>query len=302
MENIVFITKEDKMNQESQDQLLANFNALVEQGNISRIRETVLEYVTRYGIKILICLLVLVVGLKLIKYVVKLLNRVLEKSHIDGSVNSFLLSLTNILLKILLFVFTANILGAPVASFVAILGTAGLAVGLALQGSLSNFAGGVLILILKPFSVGDYIKEDAKGNEGTVESIDIFYTTLKTRDNKVVVIPNGILSNNSIMNFSKKETRRIDITVGVGYKEDIYKVKRILKDLLDRHPLILQDPESSVNLVELGECSVDFLILAWAKSEDFWAVKCEVMEQIKQRLDEEGVNIPYPQMDVHVIQ
>ncbi|MFP4697429.1 MAG: mechanosensitive ion channel family protein [Eubacteriales bacterium] len=279
-----------------------NINGLIDKISSDTFKQQIVSFVTKYGVLLIVSLIVLLIGLKLIKYTVKLTKKLLDKYQVEGSVNTFLVSLLSVILKIILVIFVASILGAPVTSFVAILGTAGLAIGLALQGSLSNFAGGVLILILKPFKVGDYIKEDANGNEGIVEAIDIFYTTLKTLDNKVVVIPNGNLSNNSITNYSKKETRRVDLTVGVGYKDDLSKVKEALQDVVNKHPLILTDPESSVSVSELGDSSVNFLILVWCKTEDYWTVKSELTEQVKKRFDEEGINIPYPQMDVHMIQ
>ncbi|TCT16343.1 small conductance mechanosensitive channel [Natranaerovirga pectinivora] len=268
--------------------------------NFNIIRENLMSYLIGFSVRLLIAVLALIIGLRIIKYVVKILKALLEKSQVDGSVSSFLLSLASILMKIVLFLFVLTIFGFAITSFLTILGAAGLAVGLALQGSLSNFAGGVLILILKPFQVGDFI--EGGGNSGTVESIDIFYTTLKMPDNKVVVIPNGTLSNNSIINYSKKETRRLDLTFGVGYKDDIFKVKEILTTLVNDHELILDDPEPMVRVSELNSSSVDFLVRVWCKSSDFWPLRFELIELVKLKFDEEKVNIPYPQMDVHLIQ
>lgn len=268
---------------------------------LETIKKKIIELVTEFGFKLIFAIIVLYIGHRIIKYIDKIVKRVLERSQIEDTVTSFLISLTNILLKVLLYISIANIVGVKDSSFVAILGTAGLTIGLALKDSLSNFGGGILILLLKPFKVGDYIKEDSNGNEGIVEEIDIFYTKLVTRDNKVIVIPNGKLSNDSITNFSKKKIRRVDIVIGVDYSENIKRVKEILNDIVRRHHLILKKPDYLINVGELADNSVNFLVYIWCKREDYFTVKFDLLEEIKNRFDEEEVKIPFPQMDIHML-
>ncbi|MDD3298666.1 MAG: mechanosensitive ion channel, partial [Firmicutes bacterium] len=201
-------------------------------------------------------------------------------------------------LKALLVVAIISILGIETTSFVALFGAAGLAVGLAFQGSLSNFAGGVLILVTKPFKVGDYI--EANGHSGTVEAIQILYTDLVTVDNKVIRIPNGSLSNASITNYSEKDTRRVDFQFGAGYEADPAKVVRVLTDIVANHPQALKEPEPFVRMSEHGDSAVIYTVRVWVKAADYWTVHFDVIEKVKQRFDEEGLSIPYPQMDVHV--
>jgi small conductance mechanosensitive channel len=188
--------------------------------------------------------------------------------------------------------------GIATTSFVAILGAAGLAVGLALQGSLANFAGGVLILLFKPFKVGDFI--NAQGHAGTVNAIRVFFTTLKTPDNKTIIIPNGALSNSSITNFSTEPQRRVDMTFGIGYADDIQKAKGILKRLVDSDSRILREPEPAIVLTELADSSVNFAVRAWCNATDYWGIYFDMHEKVKESFDKEGVSIPFPQRDLHV--
>jgi small conductance mechanosensitive channel len=189
-------------------------------------------------------------------------------------------------------------LGVQMTSFIAILGAAGLAVGLALQGSLANFAGGVLLLLFKPFKVGDFI--EAQGFSGSVNAIQVFNTVLKTPDNKTIIIPNGNLSNGAITNFTAEKNRRVDWTFGIGYSDDIKKAKEILVQLIKSDPRILDEPEAMVALSELGDSSVNFVVRAWVKLEDFWGVYFDIQEKVKLTFDEQGISIPFPQRDVHV--
>lgn len=251
-----------------------------------------------YGQKLILALIALIVGLKLVKYVVKLIEKSLQKSGVDKSLHVFLLSLTRISLKILVFITIAEILGIKMTSFVAILGAAGLAVGLALQGSLSNFAGGVLILLLKPFKVGDFI--EAAGYMGTVEEIQVFYTILNTPDNRVVIIPNGNLSNSSAVNYSTKDTRRVDLVFGVGYEDDIFKVKEVLNRVVNTHEMILKSPAPMIKLSEHGESSVNFIVRVWCKTENYWDIHFDLLETVKLEFDKENINIPYPHIDVNI--
>ena len=237
-----------------------------------------------------------------VKWVMKLVRKSFEKSRLDPTVSSFLGSIINILLYVLIFITVISIIGIQVTSFVTLLGTAGVTLGLALQGSLSNFAGGVLILVLKPFVIGDYIREDTHGNEGTVVSIDIFYTRLRTYDGKVIVIPNGTLSNTSLTNLTKQEKRRIDLNIPVEYNVDLKQVKSLLTKILDQETMVLQEEPRNIVLDAFEDSSMTVLIHVWVKTEDYWQAKWSLMEQIKNVFDEEGIVIPFNQLDVHMIQ
>jgi len=208
------------------------------------------------------------------------------------------LSLSSMLLKVMLVITALGMLGIEMTSFIAILGAAGLAVGMALSGTLQNFAGGVMILIFKPFKVGDVI--DAQGHIGSVSEIQIFNTILKTPDNKTIIIPNGGLSTSSMVNFSTEETRRVDWTVGIGYGDDVEKAKEVLQKLCDEDDRIMKDPAVFIALSELGDSSVNFTVRAWVKASDYWGVYFLMNENIYKTFDKEGLNIPYPQMDIHL--
>lgn len=258
--------------------------------------ELVMTYVMTYGMKLILAIVIFLVGMKIIKYLVIGVEKALKKSKIDSSLESFILSLTKVVFKILLFITVISIVGVETTSFVAMIGSAGLAVGLALQGSLANFAGGVLILVLKPFKIGDYI--EAAGYAGTVKEIQVFYTVLKTPDNRIIVIPNGSLSNSSAVNYSVMDTRRVDLIFGVGYEEDINKVKEVLNGIAQEHKLVLKDPEPFIRVGEHGESSVNFIMRVWCNSEDYWTVYYDLIEIAKIKFDEKDINIPYPHMDV----
>lgn len=247
---------------------------------------------------IVFAIVVLIVGLLIIRWVTKKVDRIIDKKELDATLKPFIKSVISVVLKALLVVAIISILGIETTSFVALFGAAGLAVGLAFQGSLSNFAGGVLILVTKPFKVGDYI--EANGHSGTVEAIQILYTDLVTVDNKVIRIPNGSLSNASITNYSEKDTRRVDFQFGAGYEADPAKVVRVLTDIVANHPQALKEPEPFVRMSEHGDSAVIYTVRVWVKAADYWTVHFDVIEKVKQRFDEEGLSIPYPQMDVHV--
>nr|WP_241422425.1 mechanosensitive ion channel domain-containing protein [Candidatus Contubernalis alkalaceticus] len=223
----------------------------------------------------------------------------LEKANIDPSLQPFLVSVSKTVLQILLVISVASMLGAEMTSFIAVLGAASFAVGLALQGNLANFAGGVLILLLKPFKVGDYI--EAVGYSGTVKEIQIFYTILDTPDNKRIIIPNSNLSNNGTTNYSINPTRRVDFTFGVGYQNDISKVRSILQKIAEEHPMVFDDPPPQIVLGEHGDSAIVIYFRVWCNKEDYWTIYFEVLEKAKLEFDREGINIPYPQMDVHMI-
>lgn len=212
----------------------------------------------------------------------------------------FLDSFIKVGLYIILGFMVAGGFGLDAASVVAVVGSAGVAVGLALQGSLSNFAGGVLILLIKPFKVGDYIKEDSQGNEGTVTEIQMFYTKLLTYDGKTVVLPNGTLANTSLVNVTAANFRRLDVTVGISYDSDIKKAKAVLTRLVDENPLVIQDKDKVVTVDDLADSAVVIAVKCHVKTEDYWTLRGQLLEDIKLRFDEEGIMIPYPQLDVHI--
>lgn len=249
---------------------------------------------------VLLALICLVIGLRLVKWIMKVVRKSFGKSKLDPTVVSFLGSIINILLYILVFITVISIMGIQVTSFVTLLGTAGVAIGLAVQGSLSNFAGGVLILILKPFVIGDYIKEDTHGNEGTVISIDIFYTRIRTFDGKVVVIPNGTLSNTSLTNLTKQEKRRIDLVVPVEYDADLRNVKKVLQDVVTSEPMVLQEEPIDIALDEFGDSALTVLVHVWVPTDAYWKTKWNLMEHIKLAFDAEKICIPFNQLDVHL--
>jgi len=248
--------------------------------------------IIEYTPKVLVALAILIIGLFVIKLVVKGAKKAMNKGGIDATLQTFLSNLLGWALKILLIIVVISKLGVETTSFAAIIAAAGLAVGMALQGSLANFAGGVLIMIFKPFKLGDFI--EAQGESGTVKEIAIFTTKLNTTDNKEIIIPNGTLSNGNIVNYSTEATRRVDFTFGVGYDSDIKKTKDILYGILNEHPLVLKTPAAAVSLSELGDSSLNFFTRGWVKKEDYWTVKFEVMEQAKEAFDKAGIDIPYP--------
>ncbi len=241
--------------------------------------------------------IILVVGYWIVKIINRLVHKFFQKKDYDLALESFLQSFISIALKLLLFVLVITQLGVKSSSLVALVGAAGLAVGLALQGSLSNFAGGVLILIFKPFKVGDFIS--AQGVDGTVKEITIFTTKLNTFGNQLAILPNGQLSNNNIINYNAEDTRRDKIDIGIGYGSNIKKAKDILLDICATQEGILKDPAPVVFVGALADSSVNLTLRFWAKNEDFWAAHFFVMEETKARFDKEGIEIPFPQLDVH---
>ena len=265
--------------------------------NVEKWMEILKTYASEYGVKILGAILIWIVGSFIIKKIKKLLVKAMNKVEYDESLEKFISSLIVVSLKIILFVVILGNLGIETTSFAAILAAAGLAVGLALQGSLSNFAGGVLILIFKPYKTGDFI--EAQGVMGVVKQIEIFTTKLNTPDNKEVIIPNGSLSNGNITNYSTEENRRIDITMGVSYDADIKQTKDLLMRILTDHPKVLKDPQPTILLGELADSSVNFKVRPWVLTDDYWDVYFQIMETCKIELDKAGIEIPYPQMDIH---
>ncbi len=260
--------------------------------------EKIITLLVEYGPKLIGAVVVLVIGLWIVKIITKTVSKLLTKKKTDPSLASFVKSLTNILLKVMLIISVMGMVGIEMTSFIAVLGAAGLAVGMALSGTLQNFAGGVMILIFKPFKVGDFI--EAQGYAGTVSEIQLFNTLLKTVDNKIVIIPNGGLSTGSMINYSSEPLRRVDWTFGIGYGDDIDKAKSVLKKLIDADKRILKDPEAFIAVSELADSSVNFAVRVWVKGEDYWGVFFDMNEAVYKTFATEGLNIPYPQMDVHV--
>lgn len=266
--------------------------------NFETLLTNLLEWVSTGGIKLVIGLIVFTIGWKLIGKVVNIINILMEKRNVDITLQSFLDSFVAIILKIVLVVCLVEYVGGKNTGLAAILASGGLAIGLALQGSLSNFAGGVIILLIRPFNVGDYI--EGVGQSGIVDKIGIFYTHILSVDNKEILVPNGNLSNGTVINYSAKETRRVDLTFGVGYEENTVRVKKILEDIISKEPLALEDPLPFVALGEHGPSSLNFVVRVWCKTSDYWKVHYNLLEQVKIRFDEEKITIPYPQMDVHI--
>ncbi|MCR5468632.1 MAG: mechanosensitive ion channel family protein [Lachnospiraceae bacterium] len=251
-------------------------------------------------LQVVIAVIVYLIGQRIINVIRKIAKKALEKRDSEPGLVLFIDSCVKVALYALLIVVILTLFGVTTASVVAVVGSAGLTVGLALQGSLSNFAGGVLILILKPFVVGDYIVEHGSGREGVVTAISVFYTTLTTADNKMVVIPNGTLSNSSITNLNRVGTRRCDFNVSVSYATDLKKAKEVLLMLARRDEAVMDDPAPIAFVKELGDSGIDMELRVWVKSEDYWAVTFRMLEEIKMAFDEEGIDIPFPQMDVKI--
>jgi small conductance mechanosensitive channel len=257
-----------------------------------------LEYAQIYGLKVLGAIVALFIGLRIIKWIVRSVEKVMERADVDASLRPFLTSLIGTLLKVMLAISIMGMLGIEMTSFIAILAAAGLAVGMALSGTLQNFAGGVIILIFKPFKVGDVI--EAQGYTGSVREIQIFVTILNTPDNKTIIIPNGGLSNGSMINYSTQENRRVDWTFGIGYGDDVQKARGIIKGLIDADTRIHQDPAPAILLASLGDSSVNLTVRVWANAADYWGIFFEMNENVYNHFNKAGINIPFPQMDVHL--
>jgi len=266
--------------------------------HLSQLIDTLSGYMSQYGLRLIGALVVLLLGLWIVKLLVRSSQRLMDKSKLDVSLTTFLKSMIDILLKILLIVSVMGMMGIQMTSFIAILGAAGLAVGMALSGTLQNFAGGVMILIFKPFKVGDFI--NAQGYSGIVKEIRIFVTVLTTPDNKTIFIPNGPLSNGSLTNFTTQPNRRVDWTFGIAYGDDYDKAKTMLLKMMKEDKRILTDPEPFVALGELADSSVNLTVRAWVKAADYWDVYFDMNEKFYKNAGQFGLSIPFPQMDVHL--
>lgn len=260
----------------------------------------VLNLVTTWGPPAVYAVVTLVIGWLIARMVRSALRRAMTQGKVDPTLTGFFANLAYLALVALVVVTALGKLHVPTASFVAVIGAAGLAVGFALQGSLGNFAAGVMLTVFRPFKVGDYI--EAGGTSGSVEEIQVFATTLKTPDNKAVVVPNGAITGGSITNYSAKPVRRVDMVFGIGYGDDIAKAKQIASDILAKDDRVLGDPEPTVAVCELGDSSVNLAVRPWVNTADYWAVLFDVTEAIKLEFDAQGITIPYPQQDVHMHQ
>ena len=256
------------------------------------------ELGTEFGVKILAALAVFIIGRWVVKYLRRLVSRIMEKRDVDPTLVKFITNLTYVALLTFVILAALGMLGIQTTSFIAVLGAAGLAIGLALQGSLSNFAAGVLMIIFRPFKVGDII--EGAGATGVVEEIQIFTTQLVTPDNKTIIIPNAKLTGDNITNYSSKGTRRADMVFGIGYEDDIDKARDIISDIMSNDERVLEDPPPQVIVSELADSSVNFFARPWVNAGDYWGVIFDVTEAVKKRFDAEGISIPFPQRDVHV--
>ena len=266
--------------------------------NTEKIIDQLVQIGVDYGPKLLGAIVVLIIGGWVIKAMTRAFGKIMDKSKMDDSLKPFLKGLIGMLLKVMLFISALGMLGIEMTSFIALLGAVGLAVGMALSGTLQNFAGGVMILIFKPFRVGNFI--EAQGYMGVVKEIQIFNTIVTTPDNKTIIIPNGGLSTSSMINYSTEENRRVDWTVGIAYGDDVDKARAVIKRLCEADSRILKDPEVFVGVSELADSSVNFAVRAWVKAPDYWGVFFDFNENVYKTFGKEGLNIPFPQMDVHV--
>lgn len=266
--------------------------------DIDKLSELGYSLIIEYGPKLISAVIVLILGLGIIKMITTGIRNMLLKREIDPSLSPYIVSVAGTLLKIMLVISVMGMMGIEMTSFIAILGAAGLAIGLALSGTLQNFAGGVMILIFKPFKVGDYVT--MAGHSGTVKEISIFHTVLKTPDNRTIIIPNSEISGKSIINFSTEETRRVDMTFGIGYTDDIDQAKETIREILDSDDRVFKEPALFIAVSELADSSVNFVVRAWANSGDYWGIFFDTQEKVKKTFDEKGIGIPFPQRDVHV--
>jgi len=260
--------------------------------------DKLIDFATEYGLRLVGALLVLVIGLNLVKLIMKIFSKSKTASKLPKDISKFALSAISFILKMVVILSVVAILGVPMTSIIALLSTAGLAVGLGLQGSLGNFAGGIILMIFRPFHVGDFI--DIGTHSGFVEEIGVYYTYLTTIDNSRIVVPNSVVSNLALKDYSSHEKRRVDIIFSVDYSSDIDKVSKIITDTASAHELVINDPEPVARLMKHNESSLDFVMRAWCKSEDYWTVYFDLNEQIKKKFDENGISIPFKQVDVHM--
>jgi len=267
--------------------------------DLNKLLEILQELIMSYGLKLLGALVVLIIGLWLIKFLTRTITRLMEARNVDPSLRSFLRTAFSIIMKLLLVIIIATMIGIPMTSFVAILGAAGLAVGLALSGTLQNFAGGVMILLFKPYKVGDYV--EAQGYTGTIKEIQIFHTVMLTVDNKTIIIPNGPLSTGSLINYSKEPLRRVDLTIGISYGNSFENAKEVLNSLIAQDDRILKDPEPFIGLNTMADSSINLVVRLWVNAEDYWGVYFRMNNEVYNEFPKNGLSFPFPQMDVHLV-
>ncbi|PCI41968.1 MAG: mechanosensitive ion channel protein MscS [Rhodospirillaceae bacterium] len=256
-------------------------------------------YVLPWGINLVMAILVFVIGRLIAKFVVSITRKIMARASMDDILINFIASIISAVLQLVVIIAALNKLGVDTTSLIAVLGAAGLAIGLALKDSLSNFAAGVMLIIFRPIKTGDFV--EAAGISGTVEHINIFSSVFRTGDNKEIIVPNGNIYSGVITNYSARDTRRIDMVIGIGYQDNIKQAKDIICEILDAEDRLLKDPAYAVALADLAECSININVRPWVKSSDYWAVRSDFLESVKAKFDEAGVSIPYPQMDVHVV-
>lgn len=267
---------------------------------LDKILELSVEYITTMGVRILGSVFLLIFGFKLIKIFVRFITRSGWYGKIEPGAQTFIKSFLKITLKVILIISVAGILGVPMTSMVALVASAGLAIGFALQGALGNLAGGLMILIFKPFKVGDHI--DTHTDVGIVKEINVFYTVLKTFDSRIITLPNGTLTNTATINYSMEKQRRVDFEFTVSYDSDIDQVKGILEEIAQKHELVLKDPPVFTRLKQHGDSALVFILRAWCESADYWTIYFDITESVKKEFDKAGIEIPFPQMDIHMRQ
>ncbi|MFC1739826.1 mechanosensitive ion channel family protein [Planctomycetota bacterium] len=263
------------------------------------ILNAIYEYIAQYGLKVVGAIVIFLVGRWIAKLLANFVEKALTKAKVDKTLTKFATSLCYIALLIFVIIAAVGILGVPIIQFSVVIGAAGLAIGLALQGSLANFASGVLMLIFKPFKVGDFV--EMAGAKGTVKEIQIFNTVLASPDNVRVIIPNAQVTGGNILNYSVNGTRRVDLIIGVSYEDDLKKAQEVIEQVLAGDDRVLKDPPATVAVSELGDSSVNFVVRPWVKSADYWDVYFDITAKVKLSLDQNGISIPYPQRDVHMI-
>ncbi len=266
--------------------------------DVNKYVDMAIQYGAEYGVRVIGAIAIFVIGKWVAKKLSAFIKKVMERGDIDPTLSAFIANIVDILLLIVVILAAVKNLGIDTTSFIAILGAAGLAIGLALQGTFGNIGSGVILILFRPFEVGNYIS--AGGESGTVEAITLFNTTLLTPDNKVILIPNSTIASGNITNFSKKEKRRVDFTFGIGYDDDLKKAKTTLQEIINADARILKDPAPFIGVGELGDSSVNFTVRVWVKASDYWGVHFDTIEKVKLTFDEKGISIPYPQMDVHL--
>lgn len=266
--------------------------------SVDEVLSVVVSFVTTHGLRLLLGLVVLWIGFALTKLAVKVVSRQLKRREVDATLHPFIRTIVGVVLRIIVAIGALNVMGLMMTSFVAILGAASLAIGMALSGTMQNFAGGLVILILRPFKSGDFI--EAQGYLGTVDEIQLFHTTLKTPDNKTVIIPNGPLSTNTLVNFTREKVRRVDFTFGIGYGDEVKVARDTLMSIFEADSRILKDPPPFVGLGQLADSSVNLTIRVWTDTAEYWDVFFSVNEEVYNQFNAKGIKIPFPQMDLHV--